>query len=513
VGHCILDIADAAGDEIIDILYSDEVDKGGAPVLTGEANAKNSESAMADRYRCRAGAQRWEAFSIKGMRYVSLILRNISRPLKVRFAGVRQVGAALDEIGTFECSDARLNEIWRVGLHTLRNCMLDAYVDCPTSSQAQLWGEARVQFRANEYSFGDVSLLERGIRQVAQSQAADGSLHAHPPADASDRLPEHMLSWVGSLWDYYFHTGRTELLRFCLPALQRLFEFFATHELREGLIGGFDAFTPRPGGPDEFYRADFSATLNMMYLQALRWAAAMCHVLGEDGAAKYELKAAALEPVLERHFFDAKAKAWRDGFDPQKNAAVESISQHANALAIMLDLKSGTHGTIARDVLLKPALSRRGKVVTASPFFYAYVLEAMFEAGLRAEAVGLIKDKWGQMIDGGATTFWEQWEKPAGGQCRGAAASPLYHLSQQVLGVMPVDVGWKQVRIAPLPAKLEFARGKVPSPLGTIKVEWEKSGEDQLAVRVDVPRGMQAEFVGPLGEIRALGAGGHEFHT
>jgi alpha-L-rhamnosidase len=78
---------------------------------------------------------------------------------------------------------------------------------------------------------------------------------------------------------------------------------------------------------------------------------------------------------------------------------------------------------------------------------------------------------------------------------------------------MPVDVGWKQVHIAPEPADLEFARGAVPTPLGMVRVEWEKVTEDQLAVRVELPQGMTGEFVGPLGESRTLVAGTHEFHT
>jgi hypothetical protein len=60
---------------------------------------------------------------------------------------------------------------------------------------------------------------------------------------------------------------------------------------------------------------------------------------------------------------------------------------------------------------------------------------------------------------------------------------------------------------------LDFAKGTVPTPLGKIRVEWEKAGEDQLAVRVEVPNEMEAEFISPLGEGRALRAGLNEFNT
>ena len=69
------------------------------------------------------------------------------------------------------------------------------------------------------------------------------------------------------------------------------------------------------------------------------------------------------------------------------------------------------------------------------------------------------------------------------------------------------------MRIAPVPETLEFARGVVPTPHGPLRVEWEKGGEDQLAVRVEVPEGLTAEFVSPDGQRQELDAGVNEFHT
>ena len=56
------------------------------------------------------------------------------------------------------------------------------------------------------------------------------------PTSRCTRLPDYMLTWVGTLWDYYFHTGRTELLRACLPIMHRVFDFFAKHDVQDGLI-------------------------------------------------------------------------------------------------------------------------------------------------------------------------------------------------------------------------------------------------------------------------------------
>ena len=54
-GHFMLDVADAAGDEIIDILYAEALDKGDRtsfPLIVGEMNRREGcEEATASRYR------------------------------------------------------------------------------------------------------------------------------------------------------------------------------------------------------------------------------------------------------------------------------------------------------------------------------------------------------------------------------------------------------------------------------------------------------------------------------
>jgi hypothetical protein len=118
------------------------------------------------------------------------------------------------------------------------------------------------------------------------------------------------------------------------------------------------------------------------------------------------------------------------------------------------------------------------------------------------------------MLDAGAVTCWELWDVTVESRCHAWSASPLYHLSQQVLGVMSEEPGWGRIRIAPCTGgDLEYARGVVPSPLGPIRIEWEKAGDDQLAVRVDLPGGMAGRFISPGGQVRELRNGIQEFHT
>ena len=523
-GHLVLEIDDAAGDEFVDVLFGEQLDgRSGLPVLIPTTSPSRESQSL--RYRCRPGRQRFESFFFYGLRYAVVVFRNVEvRPLKVRRLAVRQVHAAFPDgepegAGSFTCSDERLNQIWQVGVHTQLNCAFDAFVDCPGREQAMWWGDSRVQALVTAFAFGDTTLLERGIRLVAQSQTAIGTLHAHPPADLPrHQLPDFMLTWVGTVRDHWQLTGRTDLVVECLPAMHRLFEFFGAHEaaggLGEGLIGGFAGFWMFLDWVTIF-KGDHSAPFNLLYLQALRWAAELSR-LGKDlpAAAGYDARAAKVQAACERAFWDEKLKCWRDGFDVATGKPVEQVSQHTNTLAVLLGLKPETHAEVAREVLLKSARTKRTKTVTAGPFFYAYVLDALATQGLAAEAVGIIRDKWGEhFLDDGATTFYEHWTVTNDSRCHAWSSSPVYHLMQTALGVRPTSPGWATVRIAPVPETLEFARGTVPTPHGPLRVEWEKGGEDQLVVRIDVPEGIAAEFVSPDGQRQELDAGVNEFHT
>ncbi len=516
-GHLVLDIDDANGDEIIDVLYTHRALASGAPELTDGSAVPSaaviSGEGMGDRYRCRPGAQHWEPFFFKGFRYATLIFRNVEKkPLKIRHVAVREVRSALSDSGAFSCSDERLTNIWAVARDTLRACMLDACIDSPGGEQAQWLTDLPVAFASNVYAHGDVALLERAIRQARQSQASDGSLQAHPPSDCPrSRIPDAMLAWVDLLWDWHWQTGKTKLLRESAPAMHRLFEFFAGHEIDRGMIGRFDGWWVFLDSAP-VWKQDLSALLNLIYLKAMSHAADVCGLIDDPLAEQYRAKARTLGDALRETFWDPTRKVWRDGFDPATNTPVEQVSQQTNALAVLLKLNEPEdRQTIARTTLLRAAGSRRTRIITASPRFYTWVNQALIECGMRAEVVDLIGEKWGRLLDEGDRTFPESWED--GERCHVSATAPLQQLSRIILGIEPTAAGWQKVRIQPFAAGLDFARGVVPSPHGEIKAEWEKVGDDQLVVRIDLPAGIEADFIDPRGEKRPLSAGPNEFQT
>ena len=102
------------------------------------------------------------------------------------------------------------------------------------------------------------------------------------------------------------------------------------------------------------------------------------------------------------------------------------------------------------------------------------------------------------MVESGTTISWEAWDqkyKPNQDWNHAWGAAPANLLPRYVLGVRALAPGWSRAVIAPSPGKLKFAAGKVPTPLGPVRVDWKNDGA--FKVELDVPAGIKARVALP----------------
>ena len=156
-----------------------------------------------------------------------------------------------------------------------------------------------------------------------------------------------------------------------------------------------------------------------------------------------------------------------------------------------------------------------------STFYGYYMLETLARAGRYEEAMDIISQFWGGMLDMGATTFWEDfdldWTRNAGridefvpegkqdihgdfggycyvgfrhSFCHGWASGPTAWLSDHVLGVEILEPGCRKLRITPHLADLQWAEGAFPTPLGPVTIRHEKSSSGEVVTTVDAPEGI-----------------------
>lgn len=164
----------------------------------------------------------------------------------------------------------------------------------------------------------------------------------------------------------------------------------------------------------------------------------------------------------------------------------------------------------------------RGGAEGFSTFYGYYMLEALAEGGLYDEALQIISDYWGAMLDLGATTFWEDLNYahaagaaridepvPAGkfdihaesgaycykglrhSLCHGWASGPTPWLSRHVLGIVPLEPGCKSVAVRPHLGHLKWAEGTFPTPWGVIRVRHERGADGKVSTSVSAPDGVR----------------------
>jgi len=502
-----LRVSGAHGGEILDLAYMEGLNADGEFFVPNPA--EGCEVAMADRLICREGDCELEGYGLRGFRYLLLVARDVKEPFTISFLGVREAGYPFNLDGDFECSDPMLNRIWEVGAYTQQMCAFDSYVDCPWREQAQWWGDARVQGLVTYYAYGDGRLIKRGIHQGAQSQTFEGLLWGIFPTDwPGGILPDYSVSWILSLRDHLLFHGDLTLGAHMIEPLAKVLAWFRQHGGDRRLLG------PTPGrwlfldwAPLD--KSGYSATFTLTWLLGLQAAAQIAKWCGHDGLALlWDAEATAVAHTTEAAFWDEDAGVFRESVDMATGKRGEQISQHANALALLCGLRPNDTKRIVEGAILPPVLRSDSGVVEASSFYYAYVLEALFNRGYQVDhsylklALEFIKRRWGGMIERGATTFWEDWNSQVGwgSLCHAWSASPTYHLSQQILGVVPTAPGFTRAAIMPRAGGLTSAHGRVPTRHGQIHVTWEVAG-GVMRGAVSIPPGMTAQVFGCDGSV------------
>jgi hypothetical protein len=85
------------------------------------------------------------------------------------------------------------------------------------------------------------------------------------------------------------------------------------------------------------------------------------------------------------------------------------------------------------------------------------------------------------MVESGATITWKVWDmkyKLNQDWNHAWGAAPANLLPRYVLGAHPLVAGWKTARIKPSIGELTYAKGKVPTPKGSISIAWSNYQSD-----------------------------------
>ncbi len=510
VANLEVEVEGAEGDEILDFQFHE--------ALVAERGALHKPGsacliAQANRVRPAPGACAHEFFHALGFQVITLVARNLSRPLTVRLRA-RSIGYPFAMRGGFSCSDEGLERIHAICRRTQQICSLDAYVDTPWREQAQWWGDARVQAQNTFYLDGDARLLKRGILQIAGQDGPEGLTYGHAPTSAHNCvLPDFSLTWILTIRDYYWQTGDIGLFRELRPRVEQVLAYFSANgaRSRQGLLRHDTRFWYF-GDWADLFKGEVPTLLNLWYLLALRGLVELLEA-GEDNAAAEEWRNAAQahRDLVMRLLFDEREGCFCGGLDQDGRRSMQT-SVHDQTMALMLGLAPEAHRGLIDKWLLPYLRGEEVKGAVPSAFWCTYVLEEMIRRGYGREALDFIRAKWSPMLSTGTT--WEGFEWDEGGSSASHAwsAHPCVHLVNLLGGVRQTGLAWQRICFAPqFIDGINAAAATVQVPAGEIGATWKRE-HGKISARLCLPQGVEADVVLPGTSVR-LGPGEHELEV
>jgi hypothetical protein len=437
------------------------------PVLTtgesrAEALARRDDDHESRHDMVRLPDGRWTSRHLLGFRYAVVhadagSADDVELEVEARVHPVARRGA-------FVCSDDRLNRIWSTSAYTLRLCLQELVVDGIKRDRMPWMGDQALSTVTNAYAFADRQAVHDTI--VALGQPKHGYVNG---------IADYSLWWVIACGFYVRHfDARDDVERLA----DRVQAFLAE-------MGGYtdDAGILRPAAlPDQFITHVFldwgvevdterdSTALQVLWWWALRSGTRVLAAAGRPEAAGWKDRAAALRQMLLQRAWHAPSGSWREYLDDTGPSRVP----YADFLSVVAGMLDPVPAGVRAALLAAPRVG--------TPFMTAFALQALGLAGERAEAVRRLRDWWGQMLDAGALTFWEEfgdgadslamYGRPYGKSlCHAWSAGPLALLPELVLGIRPLADGWAVFEVDPRLGDLEFARAVVPVPGGEIVVD------------------------------------------
>jgi alpha-L-rhamnosidase len=417
-----------------------------------------------------ADEEEFEPLHWRAFRYIGLEIVTADAPLRLLAFGHRFTAYPFEVKAGFSCSDPRLDDIWRAGLHTMRLCSHETFEDCPHYEQMQYAGDTMITSKIAMLTTGNYALSRQALLHFDWSRLPEGLTQSRFPSRLVQVIPSWSLHWITNIRDYLFITGDRETVRQLLPGASAVLDWFRRHGDESGLpaklpfwnITDWCPWWPRGVVPG----ADAGPTciITAQFIRALDEVAEIERSVGRVGRAdELAAEARALRSRLHARFWSETEGLYFD------RPGGPEVSQYGNAWAIAC----GAAG--ARE---------RARVMQRFPSDAALAPGSFFwwHTGFRALELSGCYDRmpeflgpWHEMIAAGLDTFVEEnsyWRS----LCHAWSAHPALEFLERVLGVTPRAPGFAEIEVHPHVCGLQHARGRVCTPRGEVAVAWRVEG-------------------------------------
>ncbi|MCI8466048.1 MAG: family 78 glycoside hydrolase catalytic domain [Lachnospiraceae bacterium] len=428
------------------------------------------------------------------------------------------VRSAVEPIGEFCCDNALLNQLQKNINWTEESNLHSIPTDCPQRDERLGWiNDMTVRNEGALYNFRLAQLYTKWLQDVRDTQGKKtGAITDTAPFRVFGCRPADPVGAITFLlpWNLYLHYKDTNVMEACYETNRKLAAYLKRNStdyvMRWATMGDWaspvkdtDMSSIGGGAVSMVTPPRMMATAYFYYDCCLM--ARMAGVLGKkEDEAFYKEEAGRIKEAFLRTYYDKEKKYFCTN------------SQGSNTIALYMGLAPEEDREEILRNLVTDIVETNDTHLTTGNLCSRYIVEVLLENGYRDVAYDLLTQttypSWGYMIENGATTIWERWEKITDECVMSRMASynhPMYGavgvcFYKHFAGIRPdeTDPGFKKVLIHPIiPTKLKHVQAKVDTMAGRIVSEWKKEEDGSFVMKVEIPFGSTGEVRVPLEEL------------
>jgi alpha-L-rhamnosidase len=430
-----------------------------------------------------AGTERYEPrFTYHGFRYFEIT----GHPSMPEIVSVEAcfVHSDVERTGAFRCSNELLNRVHQNVLVGQRCNLMSIPTDCTQRDERHGWlGDAHLVAEESMFNFDMAGFYRKFLIDIRHAQKDDGSLpDVVPPY--TGRLypgdPAWTSAYITIAWYVYLMYGDIDILREHYDCMKRHVAFLRAQSDRNVVrnLGKYGDWCP-PGSIAP-KRTPVELTATWFYYHDTLLLSRISGELKKEDDHK-ELSSLAREILLafNREFLGEQE------YKGNKFAPVDrSSSQTSNALPLYLKMspKEQRHQVFER--LLQSVVEEQDYHLDTGILGTRYLLDVLTDMGRVDVAYKVASQRtypgWGYMVEEGATTLWERWEKITGGGMNshnhimlGSIDAWFYRV---LAGISCLEPGWSSIAIKPHVIEgFTYAEADVKTVKGFARVLWRRS--------------------------------------
>jgi alpha-L-rhamnosidase len=446
-------------------------------------------------------------FTYHGFRYVE-VTGFPGEPALDNIEG-RFVHTDVAKTGNFSCSNDLINRIHHNVLWGQLSNLMSIPTDCPQRDERHGWlGDSHLSAEEAIFNFDMAAFYTKYLEDITLAQKEDGSLpdtvppylrHLYP-AD-----PAWATAFITLAWYLYFYYEDTRILEKYFKPMKKYVEYITKNaeEHIQKKLGKYGDWCP-PGSIAP-KKTPMELTSTWYYYHDVLLLSKIAKIINrEDDARTYAKRAQEIKDAFNKHFLRENQYA-----AIRVSPVDRSPNQTSNILPLWLHMVPEEKKEKIMESLLHSIVRDQDYHLNTGIIGTRYLLDVLTENGYEDIAYKLVTQKsypsWGYMVEEGATTLWERWEKITGGGMNshnhimlGSVDAWFY---KAIAGISCIEPGWRKVQIKPIVVDdLRFAAATVSTIRGDIRVDWKRE-DNSFKLAANIPLGTEAEIFLPyLGE-------------